>query len=435
MKLELMDVEEFIKTNKLGQVKTIKLYEKPGQTDPSGLFSELLFGRFGSFERRKKFAYIDLRAKIIHPEAYQILTGLGPTVSKLISGKAKYILKDGLLVEDPDNGKSGIDFLVSIFSKLKLETFQKDRPKNVQFIKTNINKIFISKYLVLPAGIRDLSISKTSTKTMVNFSDLSEMYATLVRQTNALGDSAENLPEEIKVPLVEQVQHTVLSINDWIKNRLKGRSGLIRGGLLRKVTDYSGRLVITTDHTLELGTVGLPWQVVLKLYEPFAINFILKKDSSAIGMIQQFLKSETPPDVGDLKRLFAKLISTPEIIPDELKEYFIHVAEEIIRDKVVIYKRDPVEDRDSWIAANVRVDRDGMCMQLNPLDLPRIGGDHDGDAIAVLSLFTKEAQQEAKEKMHPKYAKTIWTKILSANKCPYTITLDAATAIYAATKQ
>jgi DNA-directed RNA polymerase beta' subunit len=94
----------------------------------------------------------------------------------------------------------------------------------------------------------------------------------------------------------------------------------------------------------------------------------------------------------------------------------------------------PVENRDSWIAGSVRVTRTGMSMALNPLDLPRTGADFDGDAMAVVALFTKEAQQEAKTKMHPKYAPSIWTSITSANKCAYTITLDAMTAIYAATK-
>ena len=59
---------------------------------------------------------------------------------------------------------------------------------------------------------------------------------------------------------------------------------------------------------------------------------------------------------------------------------------------------------------------------------------HDGDAYAVVALFTKEAQNEAKTKMHPKYAQSMWTSVTSANKCPYSITLDAMTAIYAATK-
>jgi len=57
-----------------------------------------------------------------------------------------------------------------------------------------------------------------------------------------------------------------------------------------------------------------------------------------------------------------------------------------------------------------------------------------GDQVAVVALFTKEAQEEAKTKMHPKYASSMWTSVLSANQCQYTIKLDAAVAIYAATK-
>ena len=73
-------------------------------------------------------------------------------------------------------------------------------------------------------------------------------------------------------------------------------------------------------------------------------------------------------------------------------------------------------------------------MAINPMELQRLCGDHDGDAIPVIALFTKEAQNEAKTKMHPKYAKSMWTSVVSANKCPYGITLDAMTAIYSATK-
>jgi len=102
--------------------------------------------------------------------------------------------------------------------------------------------------------------------------------------------------------------------------------------------------------------------------------------------------------------------------------------------RVAISNKHKWENRDSWLAANVRVNRSGMCMSLNPLDLPRTGGDHDGDAMCVVALFTKEAQAEAKTKMHPKYAESIWTSVTSANKCPYSIQLDALTAIYAATK-
>lgn len=436
MKLELLDINNFIETNKLGQVSTVRLYEKLEKTDPTGLFSEHLFGRFGSSERRKRFAYINLKVTIIHPEAFSIISGLDATISKLLTDKSKYSLdkKSGILVEDLENGSSGISFFVSIFDQLDLDKFKKNRPKNVKFIKDNKDKIFINKYLVLPAGVRDLSISKTSHQTMVNFSDLSELYTTLIRHTNALGTDLKLLPDEIKKPITDQIQKTVIEINNWIKNRLKGKSGLIRGGLMRKVIDYSGRLVITTDNELSLGTVGLPWPVVLKLYEPFALNMILKRDKNMLASIQYLLKSDTELDVSDLRGLFTTAINKPEIVPDDMVDYFVYVAEQITKDKMILYKRDPVNNKDSWLAAHIKVKRSGMSLSLNPLDLQRLGGDHDGDALAVVALFTKEAQNEAKTKMNPKYSTSMWTAVKSANECPYSITLDALTAIYAATK-
>jgi DNA-directed RNA polymerase beta' subunit len=343
MKLELLDINKYVEDNKLKPVTTIRLYEKVEKTDPNGLFSEEIFGRFGSSERRKRFSHIDLKVTIIHPEAFPIITGLDSTISKLLTDKAKYTLdKDGNLIEDPEKGSSGIDYFISIFKKIDFDKFKKTRPKNVAFIKNNKDKIFIDKYLVLPAGIRDLSISKTSNQTLVNFSDLSELYTNLIRYTNALGTDVKLLPEEIKKPILDQIHKTVLETNNWIKNRLKGKSGLIRGGLLRKVVDYSGRLIVTTDNTLPLGTVGLSWPVVLKLYEPFAINHILKRDKNMLRSIQYMLKSETEVDVSDLRKLFAAAINKPEIIPEDMIDYFVHVAEDVVKDKVVIYKRDPV---------------------------------------------------------------------------------------------
>ena len=435
MRLELLNINQFIKDNKLLPVTTSRLYEKPGKTDPSGLFSEEIFGRFGTQERRHRFAYIDLKVKVIHPEVYSIITGVDSNISKLITNKAKYIVdKDGLLVEDSSKGGSGISYFISIFDKINLYKFMKTHSINLNFIKKNKSLIFIYFYFQAEDGIRDISISKTSNQTIINFSDLSELYGNLIRHTTVLGDNPDALPQEIKEPIVEQIQKTVLEINNWIKNRLKGKTGLIRGGMLKKVVDYSGRLVATVDHELPLGYVGLPWPVVLKLFEPFAINYILKKDKNMLSSIQYLLKMDSDIDVNDLRRLISTAVNKSEVIPEDMVDYFIQVANEISKDKMVIYKRDPVENRDSWISAYVKVKRSGMSISLNPLDLPRTGGDFDGDTYAVVALFTKDAQEEAKKKMNPRHAQSTWTSVTSANKCPYTITLDAMTAIYAATK-
>jgi len=93
----------------------------------------------------------------------------------------------------------------------------------------------------------------------------------------------------------------------------------------------------------------------------------------------------------------------------------------------------PVENRNSYVAGNVRVERDGFAMSLNPLELKRNGADHDGDAMATYPLFTKQATEEAKAKMHPKYSKSVWAETVTNTGIGYSIQLDASTAIYNAT--
>ena len=56
-----------------------------------------------------------------------------------------------------------------------------------------------------------------------------------------------------------------------------------------------------------------------------------------------------------------------------------------------------------------------------------------GDTVAVYALLTREAQEEARTKMNPKYSKSVWIPTSSANKIAYSIDLDAAAAVYHAT--
>lgn len=436
MQPRLMNVDDFIKTKNVRQVSSIRRYSG-SKIDESGLFSEEIFGRQGSQERRQKFGYINLKTKVIHPEAWEIVIRLSPDVLKCIKSQLNYsVSSEKILVED-EEGKSGLFYFISLLPKLNLDLYAKKDKKRapiVDYIKKNMKTILIDKMIVLPAGIRDIRISTSSGKTFIESSEINNLYENLVRQSNAIATDVESLPEDIVEPIITSMQRNCLEVNRWIKNRIKGKAGLIRGGMFSKRTDYSGRLVVVTDPELKLGYVGLPWQVVLILFEPFAINYILYKDKTGIPLIQQEMKIENPPDITDVKRLLKKAKDNPTEILPELKDYLIEVAKEITKDKNVLYKRDPVENRDSWLAAYVRVDTDGHVIKLNPFDFPRTGGDCDGDTYVVYSLLTEEAQEEAKKSMNPRHSKAMWHSVTNAGKCPYGIEHDAATAIFAATK-
>jgi hypothetical protein len=54
--------------------------------------------------------------------------------------------------------------------------------------------------------------------------------------------------------------------------------------------------------------------------------------------------------------------------------------------------------------------------------------------MAVFPIFTKEATEEAKKKMHPQYSKSVWMETRTISGVGYgTDMLDAAASIYNAT--
>jgi len=333
MKLKLANLNAIVENEKIKQVKTTRRFSRAIEAD--GLFSEEIFGKFGSNDRRQTFAYVNLNTKIIHPEALEhIFFSLSGDVNKFIMGKQNYTIVDGRLVKS-EEGITGITEFIKNFDKLDLAAFKK--PEEVKFLKENLNKVFIDKWIILPAGIRDIQFIKGTNKSQIQYSDLNELYESLIRNANSITGVTDS--PEIHNSISNAIQRSVLDINKWIKERLKGKQGLIRGGLLQKRVDYSGRLVITTDNTLEVGEIGLPWQVVLRLYEPFAIYEILK-DQNYLSLIQEFLKSDVHIDSFTLKQLIKKLNVKPSILPPLLNDYFISVAEKIAKDKVCLYKRD-----------------------------------------------------------------------------------------------
>lgn len=436
MKLDLLEIDNFISRNKLKPITSTKMYVGGGKDslDPNGLFSEEIFGRLGSRERRTTFGYIDLNIKIIHPEAWPIITNLNTDLTKYIMGKNTYkIDSEGSLIQD-DEGTSGLYSFITNFNKINFKDINPKKKKEIDFILNNKNNVLIDKFLVLPAGVRDMHISRSSGKTIIQYSEITQLYEKLIKQTNSVIGDIEALGEDVANSIIERIQHTVNSINSWFKDRMKGKFGLIRGGMLKKITDYSGRMILTPDPDLDLGWCGIPWQVVLKIHEPYTLNFILQKDSSGIPLIQQYLNTTDNLDINDLKRFISKINESPKTVSGQLKDYLVYAAREIVRDRVIIYKRDPTENRDSWVACYVRVDTDGFVFKTNPFDLCKNGGDYDGDAASIFALLTDQAQEEAKKELCPIHTKSAWTPGQTANKTAYSIELDASTAIYAATK-
>ena len=53
-----------------------------------------------------------------------------------------------------------------------------------------------------------------------------------------------------------------------ISDRLKGKTGRIRGNLMGKRVDYSARTVITSDPNIEIFELGVPLKIAMNLTFP-----------------------------------------------------------------------------------------------------------------------------------------------------------------------
>jgi len=372
-----MDVERFVQRKKIQPITSSKYYEGSGRNslNKKGLFSEEIFGRMGSRDRKKTYGYINLKLDFIHPEVYRILTSINTDLTKLIIGKENYILdNNNNLVQDDENGKSGVFYFIQIINNIDWDNIKTEKPKHIRFIKENKDKLLINKLVILPAGFRDIQITKTG-KQFIQYGEINKTYSTLINQTEMLSDDLDLFDEELMGSLYKSIQRNLINVNTWIKSKIKGKHGMIRGGMLKKSVDYSARLVIVPDNNLDFGYIGLPWQVCMKLFEPFFIHYVLKQDRDNLlkAVIQKFIGIEEDIDINDIKKFVKKVNESPRDMNNMTVNVLKETMEKVTADRVVIYKRDPVENRDSYISNYVRVDDTGFIAKLNSYDLCKNG--------------------------------------------------------------
>ncbi len=158
-----------------------------------------------------------------------------------------------------------------------------------------------------------------------------------------------------------------------LADNLKGKRGLLRGNLLGKRVDYSGRSVIVVGPDLALDQCGLPKHMALELFKPFVIS--------------ELLKSELAYNIRGASRL----------IEDGIPEVWA-MLEKVIEGKYVLLNRAPTLHRLGIQAFRPKL-IEGNAIQVHPLVCSAFNADFDGDQMAVHVPLSPEAQKEAKEIM------------------------------------
>lgn len=177
-----------------------------------------------------------------------------------------------------------------------------------------ISDFFCSHVRVSPPRTRDMSVVNKD----ISFHPVNNIYARIVRIGARVATLTNQILEydgELNLEQLKQVirgESIVLQAlidallfkgaTDYRGNEipsvissLGGKEGIVRGNLLGKRVDFSGRSVIISGPELPLDTIGVPWKMMYELLKPFILNKLIEhlEDLDGILTSQTLKKART----------------------------------------------------------------------------------------------------------------------------------------------
>lgn len=272
--INLLDVEKFLKQTKaLGPVKTPQLFQgKSTSPHPDGLFSEDIFGIDGSRDWDEKYSWIELNAPILHPVIYDIMyKRIEKKIVPLLSGEKSFSLNSqGILEEDENGNINGITDLYNNRHDWRFnieEDPDSTRNKIVNKILKNIKeeKLFMTKLLVIPPGLRPFSVMQESGE--VNIDELNDIYQKIL----ILSIQLKSVSGTLFDILAYKLQNHIRDLYEFVRTKTAKKEGMIRRLMLGTRVDFTARTVISPNPKLNAGQVGVPFRIVCQIFEPFII--------------------------------------------------------------------------------------------------------------------------------------------------------------------
>ena len=281
MKIDILDIDRLIAVNKLEEVTSPHLFSTKNMYDQEGILSTEIFGNSKN-DRRNTFAYINLKVHFIHPHGYQkILKNMYRNIIYIISGQKRYVIKDGRLIEDNDNGWTGIISLYDHWNEINWEKMKEGDTVNRKLIsKLSRDKVFIDKILVCPPAYRDVMLSGTvDSSDHVNESN--DLYVKLIRFVSLLSEGGLFARQQYATQM--KIQDTLVDIMKYFEGQISKKQGLIRKYLIGKSVDFGTRSVISAptynherleDSMVDIEHVALPIEQCCSNFYPFIESWL-----------------------------------------------------------------------------------------------------------------------------------------------------------------
>lgn len=412
----LLNISEFCAD--LKEVTTTKYLNKK-QFHEFGLFSEQIFGPLKNYTcqcgnyygvsgsggtcgvclvdvvnsnvRRKRFAKIILPIPVVNPLFYDLLCNIGGTEIKTALDQ---LMKDENSIMTLNEEAQAWEvvskspeqvFPDSLVGTVAIETLIKDLAENAlevgddvwQVIHDNIDQLIVNEIIVLPPDLRPAS--KKVTKGQVSSDKINRFYTQILTKKEVMAESIIDvgIDRNLYYNYYRQLQKDVNELYSYILEKMSKKEGLIRGNILGKRIDFSGRAVIVPDPTLKMEECSLPYLMFLELFKLKIAKKIIavgrfKKINDALDFIDDCIEVNNP--------------------------ILFNTCVEIAKDEVCLLNRQPSLHRLSLLGYKTKVSLDKV-IKIHPLSCPPFNADFDGDQMAVYVPISEVTKQEILDRL------------------------------------
>lgn len=400
----------------LEEITSLKLFDKR-KYHPNGLFSEQIFGPVKNYTcqcgnyygasksggkcslchvdiinsdvRRTRFAKIKLPLPVVNPLFYDLLVEIGgrslkSCIDELMRNEKSCLYMDGdeyIVSSDIDKLKDGTEYWERTDAIYKLVhdmavSLSEEGLEPWKIILNDIDSLLLDYVIVLPPDLRPSS-SMSGGKHLMD--KINRYYTQILTKKEAMKDTTSDIIRDRKIyyTYFKQLQRDVIELYVKILEKMAKKEGLIRGNILGKRVDFSGRAVIIPEPVLEITECALPYVMILEMFQlPISKRLIeigkFKKLNEALDFVYQCIKTDSP--------------------------VLFRICEDVTKNEVCILNRQPTLHKLGMLAFNIKVTLDKV-IKIHPLVCQPFNADFDGDQMAVYIPITDEAKEEIREKI------------------------------------
>ncbi len=409
----LLDYNSFCE--ELKEVTSVKALDKK-KFHANGLFSEQIFGPVKNYTcqcgtyygisksggtcsdcgvdilnsdiRRKRFAKIVLPIPVINPIFFDLINHIGGNILKEPVNELMKNDKSGLYIKDDEyivakdiseisdefEKYEGLDAIQKIVHDIS-EGFALNGDVKWKILYEKVEHLFINQIIVLPPELRPTKVIEDR----IEYDEINKYYQQILTKKFIMEETIVNVKNNktLFYNYYRQLQKDVFELYEVIIKKLSKKEGLIRGNILGKRIDFSGRAIIAPDPTLNIDQCSLPYIMFLELFKLQVAKKLI--------LVGKF-------------RLLNEAIDFVDDCIDQKQTILFRICEDLAKEQVCILNRQPSLHRLSMVAFYTKVTLDDV-IKIHPLVCPGFNADFDGDQMAVYVPITEESKQEIIDKI------------------------------------